>query len=289
MTRRPRDLREDRGPGGAPEHGQDVRPQGPRRPRVRQPRPARRSSRGAGDVDARGRTTRSSRRPSSTATGSTSSAEASSSPRTTCGSPIRRRTPSCSTPWRRTSSSQRLRPQAPRPPHRHEPGLRPLQPAERVQRGDHQNFARFYPRRLPAEVLLDAVGSVTAIARLVSPGMPKGFRAIQLPGRVVRLLLPRRLRPAQARERLRVRAGLRGQPVAAAPPAQLVRDRVEAEQRGSGRAAGWASEKDTRTDAEKIEELYRLCLAASRPDDELEVCLSHLAKKTRIEDAAAGV
>ncbi len=58
----------------------------------------------AGRLDGRRRTTRSSPGRWSTATGSTSSAAASSIRKTTCGSPTRRRTPSCSTRWRSTSS-----------------------------------------------------------------------------------------------------------------------------------------------------------------------------------------
>jgi len=45
---------------------------------------------------------------------------------------------------------------------------------------DRQSFSRYYPRRLPAEVLLDAIdqmnGSVTAFT-----GMPSGSRAVQIP------------------------------------------------------------------------------------------------------------
>lgn len=45
---------------------------------------------------------------------------------------------------------------------------------------DQQNFSRFYPKRLPAEVLLDSVDRVTASSTRFS-GVPPGTRAIQLP------------------------------------------------------------------------------------------------------------
>ncbi len=45
---------------------------------------------------------------------------------------------------------------------------------------DHQNFSRFYPRRLPAEVLLDAIDAVTAVPTKF-PSEPPGTRAIALP------------------------------------------------------------------------------------------------------------
>lgn len=45
---------------------------------------------------------------------------------------------------------------------------------------DKQNFSRFYPRRLEAEILLDAIDQVTAMPTQF-PGVPQGTRAIQLP------------------------------------------------------------------------------------------------------------
>src|SRR5205085_11466485 len=45
---------------------------------------------------------------------------------------------------------------------------------------DQQNYARAYPRRLIAEVLLDAVNQVAGTQETFT-GLPKGTRAIQLP------------------------------------------------------------------------------------------------------------
>ncbi|MBI1325827.1 DUF1549 domain-containing protein [bacterium] len=47
-------------------------------------------------------------------------------------------------------------------------------------RGDTQTFARFYPRRLSAEVLLDGLSQVLGVPTPF-PGLPPGTRAIQLP------------------------------------------------------------------------------------------------------------
>jgi hypothetical protein len=47
-------------------------------------------------------------------------------------------------------------------------------------RHDRKNFSRFYPRRLPAEVLLDALAQATGVPTVFS-GFPRGTRAIQLP------------------------------------------------------------------------------------------------------------
>ena len=45
---------------------------------------------------------------------------------------------------------------------------------------DRQNFSRYYPKRLPAEVLLDAVDAVAG-SETRFQGMPAGTRAVQLP------------------------------------------------------------------------------------------------------------
>lgn len=45
---------------------------------------------------------------------------------------------------------------------------------------DRQNFSRFYPRRLPAEVLLDALDQVTGVPSKFA-GLPTGTHAVQLP------------------------------------------------------------------------------------------------------------
>ena len=51
-----------------------------------------------------------------------------------------------------------------------------------------QSFARYYPRRLPAEVLLDAIGQVLEAPtkfRSVAGDFPAGTRAIDLPDEAV--------------------------------------------------------------------------------------------------------
>ena len=45
---------------------------------------------------------------------------------------------------------------------------------------DRQNYSRFFPRRLPAEVLLDAIDTVTGVPTKF-PGQPAGARAVALP------------------------------------------------------------------------------------------------------------
>jgi hypothetical protein len=45
---------------------------------------------------------------------------------------------------------------------------------------DQQNFSRYYPRRLPAEVLLDAIDGLTGVPTNF-PDLPPGTRAVSLP------------------------------------------------------------------------------------------------------------
>jgi hypothetical protein len=55
-------------------------------------------------------------------------------------------------------------------------------------RGDQQSYARFYPRRLSAEVLLDAISQVVEVPTTFSAGgaaFPEGTRAIDLPDEAV--------------------------------------------------------------------------------------------------------
>src|SRR5262249_37870198 len=49
---------------------------------------------------------------------------------------------------------------------------------------DRQNFSRFLPKRLQAEVLLDAIDEVTQ-AKTAFKGVAKGTRAVQLPDNLV--------------------------------------------------------------------------------------------------------
>ncbi len=59
---------------------------------------------------------------------------------------------------------------------------------EDANQDDVQSFARYYPRRLPAEVLLDALGQVLEAPtkfRSVAGDFPKGTRAIELPDEAV--------------------------------------------------------------------------------------------------------
>ena len=168
-----------------------------------------------------------------------------------------------------------LRPQAPGPDDRHQPGLRPVEPARPPERATTGRTSPGSPRAgCPAEVLLDAIGTVTGAPEAFD-GLPRSLRGDPAPRRRVRVRLPRRLRPPQARERLRVRAVGRGQPLAEPAPAQLGRDPAQARGR---RRPDRRLAADPRPDAAKVDELYRVGYWREPTDEEGAVCLAHLAR-----------
>ena len=140
---------------------------------------------------------------------------------------------------------------------------------------DRQSYARYYPRRLSAEVLLDALNEVIGTTEKFA-SLPKGFRAAQLPdegfgsyfldvfGRPKResVCECERISEANLSQRLHL----------------LNSAEIEAKLGdGSNRITRWAT--DTRPEAEKLDELYRACFARAPTDDERDVCLAHLRRR----------
>ena len=123
-----------------------------------------------------------------TATGRTSSAAASWTRSTTCGSRTRRRTRNCSTPWRRTwsttSTSLKSLVKTICKSRTYQLSAVPND----FNKHDKQNYARYYPKRMQAEVLLDAVNQVTDSAAAVqrpAEGQERPDAGDQAAGRVV--------------------------------------------------------------------------------------------------------
>ena len=138
-----------------------------------------------------------------------------------------------------------------------------------------QQFARFAPRRLPAEVLLDAIGAVTG-APPEFAGLPRSMRATQLPdeGVASRFLdvfgRPRRESVCECERRFEATLA---QSLLLLSSAEI-QDKLEAP---GGRIDGWLA--DPRTDAARVDELYRVCFARGpTPRRSRTVCLEHLAR-----------
>lgn len=152
---------------------------------------------------------------------------------------------------------------------------------------DHQNFARFYARRLPAEVLLDTIGVLTGTPEHFN-GLPASFRATQLPdesynspfldvfGRPERESVCECERSSEAN--LAQRLELLNSPQI---QAKLSSD--------TSRAARYAdTRQDPRPDSEKVEELYRLAFSRSPLQEEKAVCLGHLSDARAKGDVRKG-
>jgi hypothetical protein len=137
---------------------------------------------------------------------------------------------------------------------------------------DKQNFSRYYPKRLTAEVLLDALDQVTNSVTPFS-GLPAGMRAVQLPDTSVGsyfLQVFGRPEGASACE------CERSQEANLAQSLHLLNS-SEVQSKLANRAAPLAQDA-SRTDEEKVRILY--LWAFSRPPiaDELATALAHVAK-----------
>ncbi len=136
-------------------------------------------------------------------------------------------------------------------------------------RDDRRDFARFAPRRLPADVLLDAVGVLTGSPE-VFVGVPRSTLAVQLPDDGF---------PSAFLEAFDPRGGEGGDCDRAVAPdlpqalhllhAPEIQGKLAAD---SGRAARLAA--DPRPAASKVEQLYRLAFSRDPTDDEVDECLA---------------
>jgi hypothetical protein len=139
---------------------------------------------------------------------------------------------------------------------------------------DRQSFSRYYPRRLPAEVLLDAIdqmnGSVTSFA-----GLPAGSRAIQIPdhGGVQSYFLTVFGKPggASACECERsVDASL-------AQSLHLLNSPDIHGKMSSGVAKELSGDMK-RTDVDKVQELYLRAFGRQASEHEMKYATSHISK-----------
>jgi hypothetical protein len=141
-------------------------------------------------------------------------------------------------------------------------------------RNDRQNFSRYYPRRLNAEVLLDALDVVTASPTSFA-GLPAGMRAVQLPDTSVNsyfLTVFGRPESSSACECERSQD---------ANLAQSLHLLNSAEVQGklsntAGRAAKFSGD-NARSSDDKIRELYLSVYAREPAADELSIALSHIS------------
>jgi hypothetical protein len=140
---------------------------------------------------------------------------------------------------------------------------------------DQQNYARAYPRRLLAEVMLDALSSITGVQENF-PGLPKGTRAIQLPDEsIASQFLDTFGRPTRetACECERPREANLAQALQLLNSTDL-QNKVAAPQ---GRLA--ALLKEIKTDAALIEEVYLLVYGRKPREKEVATVQAYLAEQ----------
>ena len=137
---------------------------------------------------------------------------------------------------------------------------------------DSGNFSRYVPKRLQAEVLLDAISRLTGKPETFA-GLPRGARAIDLPDEtaasafLVMFGKPRRVSSCECE---RPRDASLGQSLHLLNSDEVL-SKIHAK---DGRAARLAA--DPRGDAEKVREIYRTGLAREPGAIELEVAVQHI-------------
>jgi hypothetical protein len=150
---------------------------------------------------------------------------------------------------------------------------------------DKQSFARHYPKRMSAEVLLDAISQVTGVPTPFG-GMPAGTRAIELPDEGVGSAFldtfgrPKRDTPCECE---RVSDASLGQSLMLLNSGE-VQGKLAA---GGGRAETLS--KDPRPDAEKVTELFWAAFGRAPSSGETASAVQHITahpdkKKEAYED-----
>ena len=141
---------------------------------------------------------------------------------------------------------------------------------------DKQNFSRFYPKRLTAEVLFDAVNAVTA-SESKFDGQPAGTRAVALPDNSYNsssyfLQVFGRPDSSSSCECERSQDASLAQSLHLLN-AKDIQEKISADK---GRAAQLAA--DQRPDDDKLRDLYRWAYARDPQPDELATAKAHLEK-----------
>ncbi len=153
---------------------------------------------------------------------------------------------------------------------------------------DKQAYARYYPKRLQAEVLLDAVNQLADSPQAFN-GVPKDrnglTRAIQLPDESFSSYFldvfgrPQRISACECER------------VSEANLAMILHllnsDEVQGKiTRGGGRAEQLAKADDKRPDAEKVEEIFLWAFARKPSKSDLDAALAHIQKHEKAKKTA---
>jgi hypothetical protein len=140
---------------------------------------------------------------------------------------------------------------------------------------DTQNFSRHYPKRLPAEVLYDALHQVTGTTTQF-PSAPRGMHAVQLPDNGSESYFLSVFGKPQNQSACECeRSG-----EATLAQALHLLNSPEVQEKLSdpaGRPARFAAES-SRSDGDKIDEIYWIALARAPSAEERQLAMNHLAR-----------
>ncbi len=141
---------------------------------------------------------------------------------------------------------------------------------------DRQNYSRYYPRRMQAEMLLDAIDAVTE-SQTDFPNLPTGTRAIALPDNSYNRASPF-LKVFGRPESESVCECERVQSSSLAQSLHLINAGDVKAKLGqpNGRAERLA--KDERPAEEKVRELYRVAFAREPRNNELQIAIEYLSE-----------
>ena len=141
---------------------------------------------------------------------------------------------------------------------------------------DHKSFARFYPRRMSAEILLDAISQSLEVPTVFPGGpgkFPEGTRAIDLPDENVEIALldvfgrPGRFKACEC-ERIDAPTLAQGLELV---NSQQIQDKLSSEDGLVNRLAG-----SSEAHPENIEKIFLTLLGRSPVQAELEVSMEYL-------------
>ena len=152
--------------------------------------------------------------------------------------------------------------------------------------GDRQNYSRYYPKRLPAEVLLDSIDRMTGSPTSFAGQLP-GTRAVALPDDSYNsssyfLTVFGRPEMDSACE------CERAQGASLAQTLHLLNSKnIQDKLSGAGGNAQKLTSQKERVNEDKITELYKLAFSRNPKDDEMKTAIGYIKKKTeQIENDA---
>ena len=153
--------------------------------------------------------------------------------------------------------------------------------------GDRQNYSRYFPKRLTAEVLLDSIDGITGSSTAFSGQLP-GTRAVSLPDDSYNsssyfLTVFGRPEMDSACE------CERAQGASLAQTLHLLNSKnIQDKLAGAGGSADKLSSQGERTNEEKIVELYKRAFSRGPKEDEMKTAIDYINKKTQQAKEAQG-